>query len=119
MLDIFNKYVDSENSIINFGHFHIGRANCGSLFKLPNNLTSSAPHILPFFYPSVKCDIHSNSDLAFSLDIWRLNWEYYKQNKMTLKDIDTSSQSLFLASGFILDHPMSYICMCHILYISI
>jgi nicotinic acid mononucleotide adenylyltransferase len=114
-----NTHVAQDNifDIVDCRDLHIGRENGGAVIRLPNKTICRAPYILPYCFPSAKCSISTEYDLQFSLDVWKLNHAYYRPTTITLRDVDQNTQLLFLASGFVLDHPMSYICKCHIMYL--
>ena len=95
----------------------IGRSDGGLFIKLPNNKICRCPYLLPYVYPSSRTSIDSKDDLDFSLRLWKLNYIFYKNKKIYLKDITRDIQELLLYCGFNLDHPMSYICKYHILYL--
>ena len=114
-----NTHVAEDNiyDIVDCRDLHIGRENGGAVIRLPNKTICRAPYILPYCFPSAKCSISTEYDLQYSLDVWKLNHAYYRPTSITLRDVDQNTQLLFLASGFVLDHPMSYICRCHIMYL--
>jgi NAD+ synthetase len=96
----------------------IGRENAGSVVRLLSGKVCRVPYILPYCYPSAKCSIPTKDDLAFSVEVWKMNYDFFKISGLTVRDVDVSCQTLLLEVGFVLDHPMSYICKAHIMYLS-
>ena len=46
--------------------------------------------------------------------IYKLNLEYYTENKKLVGDIDISARKLLNYIGFSDNHPMEYVCMWHL-----
>ena len=113
-----NKYIKSDLlDLLDCRDLLIGRTNGGLVVKLPNNKICRVPYLLPYVYPSSKLSISEQDDIKFSINLWLLNYEFYKNKNIYVKDVDSSIKDLLLFIGFNLDHPLSYICKCHILYL--
>ena len=114
-----NTYINKSNiiDIVDCRDMLIGRNYGGSVIELPNGKICRAPYILPYCYPSAKCSISTQDDLAFSVEVWKLNYEFYKNTELKISNIDIYTQILLLYSGFSDETPMHEVCMYHLNYL--
>jgi hypothetical protein len=85
--------------------------NSGLVIQLPNNENARAPYIYPYVCPFNRGSI--DNPLEFSIDIWKINAEKFKDSELTLADF-SNWIPLFTYVGFNLTDKMFQICQWHI-----
>lgn len=68
--------------ILDARDFKMGHSNGGLVMKLPNGTITRAPYIYPYVCPYNRASI--SDPLQFSIDVWKLNMDRYKNISMTL-----------------------------------
>lgn len=94
--------------------FIIGAPYGGLVIQLPNNDICRVPYMLPYVFPSDRSLINCKDNINFSIDMWKMNYNYYLNNEKNINDIDYQTQKLLLYCGFELSHSMAYVCLWHI-----
>jgi NAD+ synthetase len=86
----------------------------GLVIELPNADIVRVPYLLPYVFPSDRSKLPIGRDVAFSIEIWKLNLQYYLTHELLVKDVDLMTQKLLNYIGFTANHPMSYVCFWHL-----
>lgn len=99
--------------------FMVGAPYSGLVITLPNGAICRAPYALPYVFPSDRSTVPVGHNKDFSVDIWKLNKDYYSSHKdVLLKDVDLQTQKFMKYIGFTLQHPMMIICEWHLNYLT-
>lgn len=106
----FNIAKNENEEILDQRDFFIGGEHNGLMIELPNGEKTRVPYIYPYVDPFIRASI--NEPLQFSIDIWKLNYEYFKNLPDTLED--HKYLKVFTYIGFDLSTPISDICDWHI-----
>lgn len=100
-----------EGEILDCRDFIINdNSNSGLVIQLPNKQQVRAPYIYPYVCPFHRGSI--DSPLEFSIDVWRMNAEHYKDSEATLSDFP-NWMPLFAYIGFEPTEKMFRICQWH------
>ncbi len=105
----FKKTANETDEIIDVRDFLIDDSNSGLVVKLPIG-DSRAPYIYPYVCPYLRASIEDPT--KFSIEIWKINEEYFKTKSWKLIDYPHLID-LFVTAGFKSNDTMHYICMKH------
>lgn len=97
--------------ILDSRDFFLGDNNNGLVIDLPNGKTTRAPYIYPYVCPFTRASVLD--PIQFSIDIWKMNLDYFKNRNSKLKD-NEGVLNLFVFAGFSPEDDMEYICEKHI-----
>ena len=100
--------------VIDFRDFIIGSKNSGLTVRMPNSDIAKLPYILPYVSPKIKASIPIEKEFKFSLMIWEMNYDLFKDTNIQLKDSDIGFQIAMNYLGFNNDTNLSDICKWHI-----
>lgn len=78
----------------------------GLVIKFPNDILTRVPYIYPFVCPFNRASI--NKPFEFSIRIWELNLNYFKDSNLKLKDYE--HLDIFRYMGYGEDVLISHIC---------
>ena len=106
------KYFD----VVDLRDFIVGANNSGLVTKLPNRTIVRSPYMLPYVNLSTRASIHPDSQMEFSINLWKLNLEFYKslKVKIKLKDLNNSVYLLMKSIGFKDENTLEDICQWHL-----
>lgn len=108
----FSISAADEGEILDCRDFIVNdNINSGLVIQLPNNENARAPYIYPYVCPFNRGSI--DNPLEFSIDIWKINAEKFKDSELTLADF-SNWIPLFTYVGFNLTDKMFQICQWHI-----
>lgn len=102
--------------VVDLRDFIVGAKNGGLCVRLPNGQNARAPYLLPYVCLKTRANIICDKELEFSLKMWKLNKEFYKNIKKTVKlsQCDAGFVNLMKFVGFSEDTNMIEICDWHI-----
>ena len=88
--------------IVDMRDFLFGVSQSGLVVTLPNEESVRVPYVLPYVSPISRARIPFGKELSFSLEIWKLNQQFYAslEKEYTVGDMDESFQTLMKYIGF-------------------
>jgi nicotinic acid mononucleotide adenylyltransferase len=98
------------NEILDARDFFIDTPNAGLVMQLPNGEITRAPYLFPYVNPAIRCSVEDA--LQFSIILWRMNLEYFKNRDDKVGQL-TTNKALFLYSGFSEDDRLADIADWH------
>lgn len=111
-------YEESYNfhDIVDFRDFLIGSKESGLTVELPNGKIGKAPYIWPYVSISHRAKIPHVNQREFSLNIWKINKEFYQSfnSAMLLSQLDSSFVDFVVSIGFDKSMPVVDFCQFHI-----
>ncbi len=108
-------YNDDFFDIVDLRDFIVGSSQSGLVVRLPNNQTARAPYLFPYVNLKTRACIPFDKCIKFSLDVWKLNKEFYSLVKgIKLCNTDYSFQKLMNYIGFTGNTPIMQIIDWHI-----
>jgi nicotinic acid mononucleotide adenylyltransferase len=108
-----NISFNDESEILDCRDFIIGEANNGLTIELPNGIKARVPYIYPYVCPYIRASILD--PMGFSIDIWKLNMDFYENKNELLKD--HSYLKAFEYIGFKPEDSLYNICKWHYDYL--
>ncbi len=87
----------NNNEILDARDFFLDAADAGLVMQLPNGEITRAPYLFPYVNPAIRCSVEDA--LQFSIDLWKMNVDYFKNRDDTLSQL-TSNKALYLYLGF-------------------
>lgn len=111
-----NSITDKIFDVVDLRDFIIGSSNSGLVVKLPNGECTRAPYVMPYVNLTTRASIPPAKERQFSIDIWKLNKEFYEEldKNIKLKDADENFSRLMKYIGFNDDDLLVDICNWHI-----
>lgn len=98
--------------ILDCRDFLIGNNNSGLVVMLPNGNLVRVPYIYPYVCPYARASIHD--PLEFSIEIWRINEEYFKNETVNkFSSVKYSGQTLWYNITGVFQESMYEICKWH------
>ena len=115
-----NSINEKVFDVVDLRDFIVGAANSGLVVRLPNDIYTRAPYVLPYVNLTTRASIPPSKEREFSISVWQMNKEFYEKfNKnFKLKDADSNFISLMKYIGFDEETLLVDICDWHIKKIS-
>lgn len=104
------------HDIVDFRDFLIGSKEGGLTVKLPNGKIGKAPYVWPFVSLSNRAKIPHINQKYFSLQIWKMNQDFFNsfEKKIKIQDTYVGFQNLAKSLGFSEKMTMDDFCQFHI-----
>lgn len=102
--------------IVDLRDFIIGVQNGGLVIRLPNEEIARSPYMLPYVCLKTRATISVAKEMRFSIKLWEMNKEFYKQigGNIILAQTDNGFKKLMSYIGFDDNTLLTDICDWHI-----
>jgi nicotinic acid mononucleotide adenylyltransferase len=102
------------HDIVDVKDFIVGSHGGGLVVTLPNDELARVPYMFPYVSLHARAKLQPTSQMAFSKRMWRHNQNFFKTNKITVKETDPYFQELARYIGFDNRTSMYDVCQYHI-----
>jgi hypothetical protein len=109
MLTLAKAQADEE--ILDCRDFIIGGENNGLVVHI-NGKSYRVPYIYPYCCPYIRASVIL--PMKFSIEVWKMNRDYYRKNKYCLGNLAQIWQDFFSLAGFYENSKMEDICNWHL-----
>lgn len=105
--------------VVDLRDFILGTKDSGLVVLLPNGIIARAPYMLPYVSLASRAKIPYSRELLISLNLWKLNVQFFKDIKqeISLKYASEPFRNLMRYIGFKDEASMVDICNWHISYL--
>ena len=110
-----NISTPEDSEILDARDFFFANEDNGLVIKLPNNKYARVPYIYPFVDPLTRCSV--SDPLQFSIDIWEMNYKYFKKRVPTNIEFFENHKELFYACGFQYGTTIQTICKYYLTFL--
>ena len=102
--------------VVDVRDFIVGSRDGGLVVSLPDKSVVRAPYMLPYVSLSTRAKIPPSQEISLSIDLWKLNLQFFNSigSTILLENTSPSFQKLMNYIGFNSQVPMTQICKWHI-----
>ena len=110
-MNLYQKKNDHKAEVLDCRDFLIGGVHNGLVVRIKDKKVR-APYIYPYVCPFVRASI--SEPLLFSIAVWEMNLDYYRQADVILRDCPLHIQDLYEWIGFDSKATLSEVCEWHV-----
>jgi nicotinic acid mononucleotide adenylyltransferase len=103
--------------VVDMRDFIFGSKEGGLVIKLPNGKLSRCIYALPYVDVVSRASVKEGNSRKFSLDLWKINLDLFKDSKIKIEQLDKSVFELVKYSGFELEDEVEDYIKYHVDYL--
>jgi hypothetical protein len=101
LLSDFASYQGTDyHDVVDLRDFIIGSKNGGLGVLMAFNTTGRAPYLMPYVSLRSRAKIPASWEKTFSLEVWKMNLEFYKDTNLLIRDVYPAFLHFARAAGF-------------------